>query len=276
MQIKKKLESTCQEVRNMAIKNLESKLQCGLITFSEIDEKHPEITSQLIKIMITQDDQYSHKSLSLLVELSKLPNSQAQIKPFVQELLKYNYLQSDELNKIISNAYGGDGQIQRLDNQILQIREQQQVKILQKPELSDFYQLNHIVLVESDEKLLFDTIVQLKYGNQNNIFYVLKDVLPQIIQDFPPEVFVQKYEIIQDTIALINYQNISVAYYALRNLKLFIKSLSSQPNYPLKSLEYFIIQIGQKRLHNTLLSTPCSKNLTNGPSSQQIQLKITC
>ena len=29
----------------MAIKNLESKLQCGLITFSEIDEKHPEITS---------------------------------------------------------------------------------------------------------------------------------------------------------------------------------------------------------------------------------------
>jgi hypothetical protein len=64
-------------------------------------------------------------------------------------------------------------------------------------------ELPPIFLSEQDEKELFDLSVALKFGNALTIFQTCSKLKTQVFHDFPPEVFLQRTDILKALLDLL-------------------------------------------------------------------------
>jgi len=74
-------------------------------------------------------------------------------------------------------------------------------------QLDEILNLPIITLSETDEKCLFDLGVQIKFASPSQIQHILTNALPQVIKDFPVDVFLQRSEIIEGIISRVLSHN---------------------------------------------------------------------
>lgn len=69
--------------------------------------------------------------------------------------------------------------------------------------LKEECELPLIQLSEQDEKILFDLSVSLKFGNPETIVRSCQMLQTKILHDFPPEVFLQRTDIVKSLLDLL-------------------------------------------------------------------------
>lgn len=62
--------------------------------------------------------------------------------------------------------------------------------------------LEQVDLSDYDHKRLFDLQVRLRYQEPDRLRSILHGEMRQVVMDYPPEVFQQKYEIMADLLLL--------------------------------------------------------------------------
>ena len=81
---------------------------------------------------------------------------------------------------------------------------QAHMEIMHKQQvLKETCDLPFIFLSDSDEKELFDLAVALKFGNQQTIFQSCQRLDTLMLHDFPPEVFLQRSDILKALLDLL-------------------------------------------------------------------------
>lgn len=81
---------------------------------------------------------------------------------------------------------------------------QSHMEIMHKQQvLKEPCELPFIFLSEQDEKMLFDLSVSLKFGNAQTVFKSCSVLQTRYMQDFPPEVFLQRTDIVKTLLDLL-------------------------------------------------------------------------
>ena len=70
-------------------------------------------------------------------------------------------------------------------------------------QLKEICELPYVMLCDEDEKLLFDLSVQLKFGDFKNVLAATQKLVHQTFFDFPPEVFLQRTDILRALVDLL-------------------------------------------------------------------------
>ncbi|CAD8120134.1 unnamed protein product [Paramecium sonneborni] len=242
-----KLQSCSLDVQQSAIRNLISKIQCGLVGMNELCDKNPTIGCILFKWIVNQcintQLQLINQVIDLIKDFSKhhlvkqnLKSDIQSICEFRNKLLQYN-LHNNSLDQLIQNIMEGESiqPIQNPDkmNQKIWNSMDEQIKILVKPDHKtvEYEYFSFVKLTEQDEKFLFDISVQLKFGNNQTILFTIKEQLWRALKDFPIEVFRSRQEIIEEVLLLSNSQKEdNIIYYSLIALQKFIRNLTIRFN----------------------------------------------
>ncbi|CAK66936.1 unnamed protein product (macronuclear) [Paramecium tetraurelia] len=240
-----KLQSCSLDVQQSAIRNLISKIQCGLVGLNELCDKNPTIGCILFKWIVNQcintQLQLINQVIDLIKDLSKHHLVKQNLKSDIQiicefrnKLLQYN-LHNNSLDLLIQNVMEGESiqPIQNPDkmNQVVKNQFDDQIKILVKPDHKtiEYEYFPFVKLTEQDEKFLFDISVQLKFGNNQTILFTIKEQLWRALKDFPIEVFRSRQEIIEEVLILCNSQkDENIIYYSLIALQKFITNLTTR------------------------------------------------
>jgi hypothetical protein len=69
--------------------------------------------------------------------------------------------------------------------------------------LKEVCEIPFVMLCDEDEKTLFDLGVQLKFGDFKNVLGATNKLTSQVFYDFPPEVFLQRTDILRALIDLL-------------------------------------------------------------------------
>ena len=80
-------------------------------------------------------------------------------------------------------------------------------EIFKNLERNEFLYLPHVDLTESDQKVLFDIGVSLKYAKTDNLVECLLNELPRVFKDFPIEAIFNRKEIVEQIIIFGNSNN---------------------------------------------------------------------
>ncbi|KAL4500657.1 hypothetical protein ABPG72_003081 [Tetrahymena utriculariae] len=103
------------------------------------------------------------------------------------------------------------------------------IQILERPKqevIKEFKHLPHMELSESDDKFLFDIGVQLKFSEQSIQYDILTEILPNIIKDYPVEIFRRKNEIIQELVFIqLRATSQLFVYHSIQNQIAIIKKI---------------------------------------------------
>lgn len=123
------------------------------------------------------------------------------------------------------------------------------------------------LLCETDEKILFDLCVTLKFGNPEEIFKACEELKTRVFKDFPCEVILQHSDLIKSLVGLVKISNqknlISLANSALKVLNSLVlklkyyKSFVAKPENRCASCVYKKMIVKAEYLE---ISVPCLKN----------------
>ena len=290
----KKLGHRIPEVSDRAVKTINSKLSAKLTSISTLLSFENGILCGLILHWINQrqteaDVQTISAALKILRQAVLEPRGHRLVldlggKEFLDAYSKYapqtlHSSISDIMNALVSPSF------QPLEEpKILPKKEKPKTELPQvtrnkptkkevkyedfeKTSIEDPCEFPPVMLLESDEKVLFDLGVTLKYGNPDEILESCEEVQLRVLEDFPADCLLQRTDLILSLTGLVKTATskgvVSVAYKGITTIGEFLSKLenfSKQVAKPEFRVATYIPKKSLSSQEHLELSYPCLKN----------------
>ena len=215
----KKIGHRIGEVSDRAVRSLHSKLNTGLCNVDDVLEVENGAVAALLLHWINErqsqaDVQALNAALKMLLDISKTSRGCGllqglQAVEFLNAYYKYvpSTLQmtvTSILNSLISPSV--QAEVQSKEDYIpINLEYLEKSKLPPKPEENSDKpcEFPPVLLCESDEKLLFDATVTLKFGSSEEILQICSDLNSRILKDFPAEIILQHGDLIRSLVGLV-------------------------------------------------------------------------